>query len=463
MQYWRPYDQRGIEMFESPKMDTTPYTGVHVNVGGAFAQHYQLLSTSNYVTNSDGSWIIPANINPAESGLTAADTQNHLTKLTSGFNLAMADMFLDAQVADGIRVNVTVYLSTRHHEDCWVKNGYLQMDQAKFLGSDLINDIFKSLTVKVGDLEVDYGDAHFRRADGGNEMYNPFVENYIMDEFATEIGAEFYWHDPSGLFAMAGITDGMLNPTVKAANVIDSLTSDTNRYNPAYHFKLGFDKQINSDLRVRLTGSYYTESSTASSTLFGGDRAGSNYVTDMVTQSALAAASSGDANEVFTDGRFNPGFSEAVSTFMINPFVKYDGLELFGTYESASGRKIFETSTRNATQLAVDLLYRFGATEQFWIGGRYNTLKAAWVPSSASNLAAIKAQYGSDPNVTINRIAVSAGWFMTPSVMMKLEYVSQQYNDFPGSSSLAASKAMPVNVLTDGKFNGVVVEAAVGF
>ena len=471
MQYWRPYDQRGVNVFETPKNDTTPFTGIHVNVGGAFAQHYQAISTSNYVTNSDGSWIIPPTLTPSESGLTAADTQNHLTKLTSGFNLAMANMFLDAQVADGIRVNVTVFLSTRHHEDCWVKNGYLQMDAAKFLGIDAVNDIFKYLTVKVGDLEVDYGDQHWRRADGGNEMYNPFIENYIMDEFATEIGAEFYWHDPSGIFAMAGVTDGMLNPTVKAAAVIDSATSDTNRYNPAYHFKLGYDKQINTDLRVRLTGSFYTEGSTASSTLFGGDRAGSNYVTDMVTQAALAAASSGDANEVFTDGRYNPGFSEAVNAIMINPFIKYDGLELFGTYESVNGRKIFEKNTRSATQIAVDLIYRFGSNQQFWVGGRYNSLKAAWAPSSAANLVAIESASSAyankdangDPDVTINRIAISAGWFLTQSVMMKLEYVSQQFNDFPGSTNTPASKALPVNVLTDGKFNGVVVEAAVGF
>ncbi len=463
LQFWRPYDERGVNMFETTKTDTTPFTGIHVNVGGAFAQHYQTLRTSNYVTNSDGSWIIPPTLNPSEGALTAVDTQNHLTKLTNGFNLAMADMFLDAQVADGIRINVTVYLSTRHHEDCWVKNGYLQMDKATFLHSDLINDLFKYLTVKVGQLEVDYGDAHFYRADGGNEMYNPFIENNIMDEFATEIGGEVYFHDPSGFFAMVGVTDGMLNPSVQAAQVIDSLTADTNRYNPAYHFKLGFDKQINPDLRVRLTGSYYTESSTGSSTLFGGDRAGSNYVTDMVTKATLAAASSGDANEVFTDGRYNPGFSEAVSTFMINPFIKFMGFELFGTYESANGRKIFETTTRNATQLAGQLLYRFGDQDQFWVGGRYNTLKAEWTPSSAANLVAIKTQYGSDPKVTINRLAFSAGWFMTQNVMMKLEYVSQEYNDYPGSSTLAASKALPVNVLTDGKFDGLIVEASVGF
>jgi len=77
-------------------------------------------------------------------------------------------------------------------------------------------------------------------------------------------------------------------------------------------------------------------------------------------------------------GRFNPGFSEAVTTFMINPFVKYKGLEFFGTIEKAGGRSISETSTRQASQYAADLIYRFPEkTQNFWIGVRYNTLTAA--------------------------------------------------------------------------------------
>ena len=42
-------------------------------------------------------------------------------------------------------------------------------------------------TIKVGQFDVNYGDAHFRRSDGGLTFYNPFMENHIMDEFATEI------------------------------------------------------------------------------------------------------------------------------------------------------------------------------------------------------------------------------------------------------------------------------------
>ena len=41
-------------------------------------------------------------------------------------------------------------------------------------------------------MEINYGDAHFRRSDNGNALYNPFVGNYIMDAFTTEIGGEVY-------------------------------------------------------------------------------------------------------------------------------------------------------------------------------------------------------------------------------------------------------------------------------
>ena len=82
----------------------------------------------------------------------------------------------------------------------------------------------KSVTIQNRDYEIDYGDQHFRRSDGGNAIYNPFLENYIMDEFATEIGGEIYFHPLSGFIAMIGITNGELNPTVVASSKIDTAT-----------------------------------------------------------------------------------------------------------------------------------------------------------------------------------------------------------------------------------------------
>ena len=191
---------------------------------------------------------------------------------------------------------------------------------------------------------------------------------------------------------------------------------------------------------MRLTGSFYVDQSANSNTLFGGDRTGSHYF--YVMENPNVAKGTAISNEVDYSpfsGRFNPGFSEAVTTFMINPFVKYKGLEFFGTFEKASGRSITETGMRQVTQYAADLIYRFPEkTQHFWIGVRYNTLTAS-MP-------------GDVKNITINREVASAGWFLTNNIMLKVEYVNQEYQHYPGD-----------NILNGGRFKGTMVDASVGF
>ena len=426
MQFFRPYDERGLHMFETGKADTIPFNKLHVQVGGSFEQTFQMLRDQNTAEPL------------TKTGFTG--NVNSLIPLANGFNLAMANMNIDAQLSDGIRVNLTVYLSSRHHEDVWVKGGYIQFDKLLFLKSDVVNNIMKHMTIKIGQFDADYGDQHFRRSDGGSTLYNPFVENYIMDEFATEIGAEFYYYHKSGLFAMGGISNGELNPTVVAPTKMDSTTGLVNHYDPAFHVKLGFDKQFTPDLRFRLTGSYYTVQSANNSTLFGGDRTGSHYFYVMSNQNVANGTTLNNAVDYNAfSGRFNPGFTQQVNTFMINPFVKYKGLELFATYENARGRSITEKTTRQATQYAADLIYRFPAkSENFWIGVRYNTVTSA--------------VQGLSQNITINREVASAGWFLTKNIMLKLEYVNQVYQNYPGQ-----------NILNGGKFSGTLFEAAIAF
>ncbi|HEY6082969.1 MAG TPA: hypothetical protein VIU45_05885, partial [Chitinophagaceae bacterium] len=165
---------------------------------------------------------------------------------------------------------------------------------------------------------------------------------------------------------------------------------------------------------------------------YWGDRTGSHYFLVMENTAA-------DPTNNAWSGRFNPLFSEQVNAFMINPFLKYKGLEFFGTYETAKGRTINETVLRQASQYTADLIYRFPAgKENFWIGARYNSVTAA-LP-------------GYTNDITIDRLAGSAGWFLTKNVMMKAEYVDQQYLYFPATDIRSA-----------GKFNGVMIEASVGF
>ena len=426
MQYYRPNDQRGINVFETTKEDTVSFHHLKVKVGGNFEQSYQLLRDRNTA--------LPKTL-PGFSG-----NVNSLIPLTNGFDLAMANLNIDAQLADGIRVNLTTYLASRHHEDTWVKGGYIQFDKLLFLHSRLVDTLMKSFTIKIGQFDVDYGDQHYRRTDGGNTIYNPFVENYVMDEFATELGGEIYYHHKSGLFLMVGITNGELDPTVVAATKIDSSTGQMNKYPAAFQGKLGFDRQITPDFRLRLTGSVYSVHSANSNTLFGGDRTGSHYFYVMENPNVANGTVISNENDYSPfSGRLNPGFSEEVKTYMLNPFFKFHGLEFFGTYENAKGRTIAETSQRRAVQYAADLIYRFPAhSENFWIGARYNTVTAA-LP-------------GYSQNITIDRDVASAGWFLTRNIMLKAEYVHQVYKNYPNT-----------NLLNGGKFYGTMLEASIAF
>jgi hypothetical protein len=141
----------------------------------------------------------------------------------------------------------------------------------------------------------------------------------------------------------------------------------------------------------------------------------------------------------FRSGRYAPQYSQQVTTFVVNPFIKYKGLELFGTYEVAKGRMITEKEMRTTTQYAIDILYRIPQlNENLWIGGRYNSL---------TGTLPFKTQ-----DITINRIVASAGYFFTKNIMLKGEYVSQVYKNFAVN-----------DIRSGGKFSGFLVEAVVGF
>lgn len=395
--YFNEPGKQSINKFETSKVDSVGFDGVNVRVGGAFALQFQGLQHSN------------------DSGVPLADIGNE-------FNLATANLNFDVELADGVRMNLVTYLSSRHHEDTWVKGGYLQIDKLPFVKSQFLDKLMKDVTIKVGHMEINYGDAHFRRTDNGNAIYNPFVGNLLMDAFATEIAGEIYYQK-NGWLAMVAASNGEIKGDVTTHAAAD----------PSVYFKLGFDKQVNSDLRTRLTGSYYSTNKSANNTLYAGDRGGSRYYYVME-----AAGTEGDFSSYFRSGRINPGFNHQVHALMFNPFVKYKGLEFFGTAEFSSGRTAAEAEKRNATQLSGELLYRFGANEDFYLGGRYTNVSAE--------------MNGYDQDISVNRFQAAAGWFLTNNILAKLEYVNQQYNDYPTGS-----------ILEGGQFDGFMVEAVISF
>ncbi len=414
---FRPYDKNGVNVFETPKDREAEFEGLKVRVGGNFTQQFQALDHEN-----------------APFIDTAGMVLNSLYNLKPGFNLATANLNIDVQLEQGISLNMVTYLSSRHHPEAWVKSGFIQFDALPFIESESVSSLMDKLTIKVGHMEVNYGDAHFRRTDNGNAIYNPFVGNFIIDAFNTEIGGEVYYKG-SNIIAMLGLTGGEINGNISDLDPNDAGNSETDdklTRSPSILGKLAYDSQINEDMRLRISGSTYYTASSAVNHILDGDRGGSRYYLVMVAPGVRA----GDRG-VFPSGRYNPSFSDEVTLFMGNIFLKYQGLELFALAEFGKGKNSSELDSRNFTQFGADLLYRIGANENAFIGGRYNTVKADDISGS---------------EVTINRFQLGAGWFITKNILAKVEYVNQEYKDFPAISMLA-----------EGKFNGVMFEASVGF
>lgn len=395
MQYFRPNDKRGINVFETSKEDTVDFDNLKVRIGGAFAMQYQ--------------------------GLDHENASDNLVTLGNNFNLPSANLDIDVQLYDGVRMHLRTYLSSRHHTETYVKGGYIQIDKLDFIKKDFAAELMKKVTIKIGQMENNYGDAHFRRSDNSHALYNPFVGNYIMDSFTTEIGAEVYFQT-NGWIAMAGLTNGRLNQSV----------TDT-ASKAAFIGKVGYDKQLNNDLRVRITGSIYAVKNTSNTYLYGGDRAGSRYYKVMDLEG-------GTPNDF--SGRINPALKTDMTSFMINPFVKFKGLEFFGVYESSAGRDdvkdVAFTGNRMWTQIAGELIYRFGKHEQLYAGARYNRVFGQ-LPGEETD------------RVSVDRVNFGGGWFMTKNVLAKLEYVSQSYKDYTSAQ------------FEDGKFSGLMIEAVIAF
>ncbi|HEX6909361.1 MAG TPA: hypothetical protein VF142_03150, partial [Longimicrobium sp.] len=382
-----------------PAKQSREFNGMQLQLGGAFAQTFQALDHENSAT--------------------AAPT-TALGEIRPGFTLASANLNVGVQLARGIRVDLENYMASRHHNEFWVKGGYATIDASPF-DVPVLNRIMEYTTIRAGHMEINYGDAHYRRSDNGNTIRNPFIENYILDAFTTEIGAEVLVRSPHGLFVMGGVTSGENKGNIKDGAVDAS---------PAYLGKVGFDRQVSPLLRLRLTGSLYTAESSPSVTLYGGDRTGSRYWGVMDDTATLAKGTA------FTNGRINPAFSNEIRAWQINPYVELGNLELFGVIERAEGKSATAAARREVQQLAGDVVYRL-FDDAVYVGGRWNQVKGDW---------------SNQTDLTVTRTAFSAGWFVTRNLLTKMEYVTQDYEGFAAT-----------DIRNGAKFNGLSIEGVIAF
>jgi hypothetical protein len=375
---------------------------ISVRISGDFALQFQALNHSN-----------------------EPDTfpDNQLNDIVPGFNNATGNLGFTVQLYDGISSFIDIYLSSEHHADMWMREGFIEIDKLKMFNSITIDNIMRYLTIKAGQMEINYGDQQLRRSDNGDVQKNPLVGNYLIDANTTEIATELYFNY-NDFMLMGGLSGG----TTKG----DILKG----HGYALYGKLAYDKHLLKNLRFRLSGSVYTVDhsdnpagfgSGTINYLFNGNRSGSRY--------------KGLFNASTDAGQINPAAGQKVFAFQINPFVKIGRLEIFGLFEQVSDKDINGSETGNPEEawmhFGADLVYRLGASGKFYVAARYNSAKQT---------------KGTEKDATLKRLQGGAGYFLTSRILLKAEYVNQNYKDFNAQS-----------IYHEGNFKGFVLEASVSF
>ncbi|RIH64651.1 hypothetical protein D1164_13495 [Mariniphaga sediminis] len=369
------------QQFEKEKINAEEFKNVKVTVGGDFAIQLQSLDHE-------------------------ADVE--LIDLKNNFNLPTANLNITADLAPGIQLFINNYMSSRHHNEAWVEGGYLVIDNMPFLPA--ADNVMKYLTIKAGVMMPNYGDAHFFRSNNADVLNNPFVGNWIMDAYTTNPGLEVMFRS-NGFLALVGTNNGRLNYG-RGNDIGEDLV---------FNWKLGYDTQVNDDLRLRASLSgYHVGEGHSGSYLWDGDRAGARYYNVM-----QKADAEGDN---FRSGRWSPGSGQSeMNSYMANIFAQFHGLEVFGIYESMKG--VRRDADQHFTQTALQALYRLGS---FYVGTRLNKVS-------------------NNDGSSVNRTNIGGGWYMVENVLVKLDYVTQKY-DGPAHGDIDG-----------GKFNGLVFEAAISF
>jgi hypothetical protein len=388
-----------------------------IRIGFDFALRFQSFKHENDGTKAPGSDSQPG---------TADDVE--LSTLKSGFANATGNINLSLPLAKGVTSYVEAYLSSEHHLEMWMREGYLFVDSFEGTSFEKFDWIMEYLAFKVGQMEINYGDAHFRRTDNGAAFANPFVGNYIIDPNTTEIGIETMI-DLTPVELLIGTTGG----TTKGDN------KDGHGF--ALYSKLAYDTNFASDGRFRLSGSYYQVDHSdngpsaypgfdgTKNYLYAGNRSGSPY--------SFVFDADTDAGQIL------PKTSQDLSAYMINLLLTWKGTELFVNYDTVEdadpdGSASAATDKEAWNQIAVDLKQM--VTDNTYLAARYNVadhVKAA----------------GVDSDEEVERQQVALGHYLTPTSVVKLEYVNQEYKNFARSGDLR----------NGGQFSGFIAEGAVHF
>jgi hypothetical protein len=336
-----------------------------------------------------------------------------------GFQDARGNLDFSVNIADGIDVFFDAYLSSNHHLGQWYDDqGYITItklpESVDILG--LNNSIFKYITLKAGFIPVDYGLWYLIRSDNADVQRNPLVGNYIVD--ANDV-------EPS---VQISTKPGLLNASLAFG---DGTT--TGDFTPGRGNEVNGKVWLDFYKMFDLAASFYKSNQSNNGTgypaggsttdLYAGNRSGAQYT------------GTPGANSIFPngyeDGDITPAAGQNVTAYQFDGFYDMKPIKIFGMYGYTKDADINGSGP--------------GTPEEAWsyFGGdiTYYLTSAVYVAARYSK-ATSDMYHGVDVSsnpVNAYRVQAGAGLWITKYMLFKLEYVNQEYKNFPVGSLYAGN------------------------
>ncbi len=349
--------------------------------------------------------------------------------LNPNFQTPYADLSLLATIPHEFDMFADFYIATPGHPSTtYGDEGWLVFKQIPGVSHNSpINKIMDYINVKVGAFDIDFGDNNYHRSNNAWVQNNPLIGNPLVDPSTEEIGGEVY-SVKGPVYWLFGLSNG----------------STTGHYdygaNPAVHGKIwGYPTK-----NLRLSASvYYADmgDSTDVSDLYAATRSGEPY-------NNLFGYGPSDTIVTDDDGQIAPQGGHQV--FATQGDITYEQWP----FESYS--YVGWTQDGEANQTGV------GTPAQRWLYGSSNVvyhINPALYLAAQYSYAFAGSVNGVDTNGWVDRIQVGAGYWLTKSILTKLEYVQEQYHAFGSNTGVVNGAVADMGP----GFNGVVMEVSFGF
>lgn len=378
-----------------------------------------------------------------------------LEDLAPGFQNAVGNINVRAELFPGGNVGVDIFLSSKHHEEMYGYQGYFLMTQLPGwmkLGS--FNDFFaEHLEVKGGQFTIGYGDGHLYQSVNGDVLNNELIGNAIVRPALTTLGAEAaFTYGPARL--LAGISNGTTSGSTARGNGV------------AVHGKLTVFPVA--PLRVSLSGYRVDQSAngngynpvtarsegTKSYLYQGGDRAGSRYnIWGSDDGGEIFLGKGEDETAVQLDARLDLGRVLLYGAAGYNRDADNNGLShgedgILGTADDAeNGDPVDEWMYYMGT-------VRVNLTDWLYLAGRYSVADALTLEYfDPATQTILERETG-----LARRVQLGAGFRLYEGIVVKAEYVKQTTSGFSegfrnGGTDLGLNP----------EFSGFSVETAVRF